>query len=204
MFSSLFLTKPKKKTESKEVLIYRNCRELPIHNFNECMNGDMTYLIAGKRTPNAVKLFLQTVNTEQVWLEIMNEYIELSKNNRAKKMLQNKNKIIWLQRRLNVLELIQQGIDEGYDVSEYLTEYKLKKEKVKSQIALAKNELARLAPKNENHEDEKSKNDFDTSIAYILENGYQINRFTTVVSEYCEILNRIEQKNRLAKSNQLK
>ena len=63
-------------------------------------------------------------------------------------------------------------------------------------IGMIKNDINRIKPKDEDDSDEKrdsnqSNINFETSIVRLIEKGYQIDRFKTVVSTWITALNRL-------------
>lgn len=191
MFKAKSYRKPKKIDEPK---LFRKCNQLPIHNFNEAMNGDLNYL---KVDPDDVvdELILQ-----QAWLDIMDEFLPMSKNALAMRIIGRKSQILLLQQRLRVLSIINYCYTQGYDVDEKAKEYKTSKEKIMVHIGLVKNDIARITTGIPTESDDaKTGNnnaDFERSIAIAMKFGYQIDRFKTVVSTWCAIMNQIDKQNK--------
>ncbi|MEC4050599.1 hypothetical protein OX284_014260 [Flavobacterium sp. SUN046] len=182
-------------TKSKPSDLYRKCNELPIHNFNEVQNNeDFSYL---KKNRN------EEVSYEELsecWMEILCEYFTLSNDPQSLNNLKKKMQLLKLERRIDVFLVLIDCIEKGIDVEAEMKQYKTNKQNIKKQYGLLVNDLNKILemmPKNDSQE--QSKVDFDDSIAYIIENGYQINRHTTVVSEYVAILKRIKTKNKKQK-----
>ena len=182
-------------TKSKPSDLYRKCNELPIHNFNEVQNnGDFSYL---KKNRN------EEVSNEELgacWMEILCEYFTLNNDPQSLNNLKKKIQLLKLERRIDVFLVLIDCIDKGIDVEAEMKQYKTNKQNIKKRYGLLVNDLNKIIemmPNNDNQE--QSKVDFDDSIAYIIENGYQVNRHTTVVSEYIAILKRIKAKNKKQK-----
>ena len=98
-----------------------------------------------------------------------------------------------MDRKLEVLNALKLCIERNVNVDAELKEYRTSKQKITIHIGMLMNDIQRVQkslPKE--NEERQSATDFDDSIAFIIENGYQINRHTTVVSEYCSILKRIK------------
>lgn len=178
--------------KEKKVKLYTKCSEFPVHNFFEAMNGNLAYL---KKNIDDV---VSDEELENTWINILDEFIILSKNVVTQNMIRKKINFLILIQKLSVYEALKVCIDNRVDVEAELKEYKVKKDRINTKIALIKNDIAKLKPKE--NESNNSTNDFDTSIAMILKNGYQINRFQTTVSEYCAILNSIEQQAKALKN----
>lgn len=169
--------------------LYRKCNELPIHNFNEISNnGNFNYLKINKKD------FVSDLDLQNAWLEILNEYLVISKNSQTFNMLNNQANTMQLEMRLRVLQSFKMCIENKIDIQNYLLEYKIKPENIDQHIGLVKNDLSKFYNEMPKENESKKENQFEETIAIILENGYQINRFTTVVSEWVAILNRIELK----------
>jgi hypothetical protein len=182
----LFNCKSKRKPQ-----LYRKCNELPIHNFNEVSsNNDFTFL---KKNNGDV------VNDEDLqlaWLDILDEYLTISNNAFAIALLKKKAKIILLEKKLHVLEVIKFCVDRCIDIDSELLQYRIKKDKVAANIGMVKNDINRLSSSIPDEAEQKKRNtDFDRSIAMLNKNGFNINRFTTVVSEWVEALNILEKQN---------
>lgn len=189
------LRKFKKKQQNNTDLLFTKCNELPIHNFNEIANnGDFSYL---KRDRNSV---VSEEEIQSTWLNILDEFLSISNNTYAVNMLKKRSKILLLERKLKVFEALNYCISKEIDVSNELKEYRMTKNRLASNISLIKNDISRLSntiPKEEKNNNGSS--EFERTIAIIIKNGYQIDRFKTVVSEFCSILNLIEQQNKAQK-----
>lgn len=177
------------KQVQKKNNVYTTCNTLCIHNFNEVANNsDFSYL---KKDRN------EDVNDEVLqlaWLDILDEYLTISNNQIALTLLNKKAKVMLLEKKLNVLLVMKYCIDRNIDISEQLKEYNLKAEKVQINIGLIKNDISRISNSIPSDSERKSNNtDFDKSIAMLNKNGFNINRFTTVVSEWVQALNILEQ-----------
>lgn len=178
--------------KSKPAQLYFKCNELPIHNFNEVSeNDDFTYL--QKNRDDVVSQHL----LDAAWLGILDEFIRISKNVVAVSTLKKKRELLLLNKRLQVLVAIQINVDHGNDVTDICKQYKLNEEKIHVHVGMVKNDIARISKTLPDPEDEDQKKtgntEFDQSIAACLKAGYQINRFSTVVTEWCAILNTIKQ-----------
>lgn len=168
--------------------LYRKCSELPIHNFNEVSsNGDFSYL---KKNRNDE---VSNTELELCWLNILDEYFTLTDNPMAVANLKKRIRLILMDRKLEVLNALKLCIERNVNVDSELKEYRTSKQKITIHIGMLMNDIQRVQkslPKE--NEEKQSATNFDDSIAFIIENGYQINRHTTVVSEYCSILKRIK------------
>ena len=178
----------KKKSVKKEPNLYKFCNTLPIHNFNEISNNnDFSYLKIDKKD------VVSDIDLQNCWLEILEEYLKISNNKNAFFQLNQQSSILLLETRLRVLECFKNCVQNEINIDLQLLEYKIEKQTIDQRIGLIKNDLAKFYSQMPVTE-KSNTNDFEQSIAIIMENGYSINRFKTVVSEYVAILNRIETK----------
>lgn len=175
--------------------LYSKCNELVLHHFEECMNGNLDYL---KINPSDK---VKQSDIENAWLSIVDEFLILSKNKITLNIIKKKNKVLLLESRLRVLEVLNFCVDREINVEDKLIEYKTSKEKINIHIAMAKNDIARLTSRDYQEEENNISFDFSTSIAVLSKNGFQINRFTTVVSEWCAFLNLLEKQKEADKLN---
>ena len=186
---------PFKKKSSSIANLYRRCNVLPIHNFNEIStNNDFDYL---KVNRNDV---VSQIELEETWLLIMDEFYRISKNINALSLIKKQCNLMLLQKKLVVFEVLKICIDKNIDVSNECLKYRIDKTKINIHIGMLKNDISRITstfPKEINNNNSESQ--FDDTIAIIIKNGFQINRFTTVVSEWCSILNIIEKQNKANK-----
>lgn len=177
----------------KKAELYRKCNELPIHNFNEvASNNDFSFLKKNKQD------IVSDKDLQLAWLDILDEYLKISKNVYADNILNKKSKIILLQKKLEVLQVMKYCVDREIDIDSYLKEYRIKKEKIGINIGMVQNDINRISnsiPKEETAKD--SNMDFEASIALLMEKGYRIDRYTTVVTEWTAALNRIEKQHQL-------
>lgn len=135
------------------------------------------------------------------WLDILDEYLTISNNAIAINLLKKRAKIILLEKRLHVLEVMKFCADRNIEIEKELKEYRIKKDKIHVNIGMIKNDISRLSNSMPSESEQQSSNtDFDRSIAMLNKNGYNINRFTTVVSEWVQALNILEQQHKANKN----
>lgn len=177
-----------KQAQKKKDNVYCKCNELVIHNFNEvASNNDFSYL---KKNKNEV---VSDEALQLAWLDILDEYLTISNNAIAVSSLQKKAKVIKLEKKMHVFQMMKFCIDRNIDISEYLKEYNVKADKVQVNIGMIKNDISRLNNGIPSETERSNSNtDFDRSIAMLNKNGFNINRFTTVVSEWVQALNILE------------
>ncbi len=181
----------KKKKEPKKVELYDRCNTLPIHNFNEvATTGNFDYLKVNKE---------DNVSDEQLqlaWLSILDEYFTISKNNMALIQFRKKTELIFLEKKLQVLEILKFCINRNINVTDQLKEYKTSKEKISIHIGMIKNDISRISKSLPQEEIKKDNSEFDRSIAVLSQAGFKIDRFTTVVSEWVQMLDIFQQQNK--------
>lgn len=181
----------KKQPEKAPAELYRQCNELPIHNFNEIStNGDYDYLKKNRNDDVPV------AELDKVWYDILDEFLRISKNKIANGILRKKKELIFLYKRLDILEAIKTCIDYEIDVTDKCKEYRVTPKNIDARIGLVKNDIMRITNSlsdKEGQTQDPGETDFDRSIAQIMRAGYPINRFKTVVTEWCAILNLLEE-----------
>ncbi|WP_027381873.1 hypothetical protein [Epilithonimonas caeni] len=177
--------------------LYDKCNILPIHNFNEAMSGDLSFL---KKDPNSkVPDFI----LQNLWIEILDEFLKISDNKISMMMLGKKIKTVYLLSQMDVFTAIKVSINAGVDVEPYLKKYRVKKENIDLKISLLKNEINRIffsENKKENNDGQGHSN-FEMSLAMIRKEGYSVDRFKMVVTEWCAILNQIEKQHKIQQKN---
>lgn len=184
-----WLLKPfQKKQKARKNNYYSKCNELPIHNFNEvASNNDFSYLIKNKDEAVSDDVL------QLAWLDILDEYLTISKNAIALNALKKKAKIMLLEDKLRLLEVMKYCDDRGINIDAELAQCRIKKDKIQVNIGMIKNDINRLISSIPNEEEKKGSNDnFENSIALLLEKGYNVNRHKMVVTEWVAALGRIE------------
>lgn len=172
-------------------MLYTKCNELPIHNFNEiATNNDFNYLKVNK------SCVVSDEEIEVAWLGILDEYFRLSKNTLALIQLKKKTQLLFLHKKLQVLQAIRICLDKGLNVDSEMKEYRTDKTKIAPHIGLIMNDINRIEKSFPKETGIDSESQFDDTLAGILKSGFHINRFTTTVSEWCSILNLIEKQNK--------
>lgn len=180
------------------MIIYNNCRELPIHNFFEInRTNDLLYLVKSGEAPDASVL-------QDKFLDIIDEYNSLFTGNK-KPGTTNKSKFYILTLKLLNLEIVEQliqsrGITE--EVREVARKLKIKPEKLSDYITGLKSELRKL--QNELEQPDENTEDISYSLEKTLtlvkENGFNFDRFTTPVIEFVFAINRLEEKSKHQKA----
>lgn len=170
--------------------LYVTCNTLPIHNFNEIINNQNLNFLKMNMDDQIPDSIL-----EATWLNLMDEYFTLTNNPRATHQLKLKISLMLLEKKINVLEILNHCIVKKIDVDEELKSYQLTKENISQHLGLLKNDLLKkIAAIPE--EISTSKNEFDRTIAVLLSRGFSVNRFRTVVSEWVAMLEIVELQNK--------
>lgn len=186
-----------KKQQNNTDLLFTKCNELPIHNFNEIANNnDFSYL---KRDRNSV---VSDELIQSIWVDILDEFISISKNTYAVNVIKKKSKIMLLELRLKVFETLKYCSIRGVNIDSELQHYRMTKESISINIGLMRNDISRLKGSLPDENEKKANQcslEFDRTIAILNKNGFQIKRFTTVVTEWVQALNILEQQNKANK-----
>lgn len=197
LFPKLNLQKRVNSLFKKRVFdLYDKCNVLPIHNFNEAMNGDLSFL---KKNPNSI---VPDFILQNIWVDILDEYLKISDNKISLMMLGKKIKTVYLISQLDVMSAIKIAIEAGVDVDPYLKKYRVKRENINLKISLLKNEINKIFAENKKEKDESQGHaNFEMSLAMIRKEGYSVDRFKMVVTEWCAILNQIEKQHKQQQKN---
>lgn len=173
-----FKKKPVKKAE-----LYTRCNQLPVHNFNEAAtNNDLNYLKVNKND------IVSDIELEKAWLEILDEYFTISKNTQGFSILKKKTNLIFLENKLHVFEALQICLSKNINVDAELKMYRTDKNIIKIHIGMIKNDINRISKTLPSEENAKDETEFDRSLAVLSQAGFKIDRFTTVVSEWVQML----------------
>lgn len=175
-------------------MIFKKCNQLPIHNFNEiATTQNLNYL---KKDLNSE---VPEEELQQTWIDILDEYFRISNNTYASQLFRKKINVLLLEKRLHVLEVLKVCIERGCNVDAEMKMYRVTKDNISASIGIIKNDLTRITKTIQVGDTHQDETEFDRTIAIILKNGFHINRNTTVVSEWCAILNLIEQQQKANK-----
>lgn len=161
-------------------MIYKTCRTLPIHNFNEIgITGDLSYLISdgSKHTEDELK---------ESWLDILNEFIIIHPDQTIKYENDLKEKLFLMVTRLVVLENM---INLDFYPESILKKLNLKKERVRKEFNKTRQKTAHLRAKLKTSDKvETEVNGFEKTLAHLTKfYGAKIDRHTTTVSEWLEL-----------------
>lgn len=165
-------------------MLYKNCRELPIHNFNECMEGNLSYLVvSGEHTDDEL---------ESKWVDILDEYNALTKTGVDTNIIK-RCEIVSLQLQIDlIVELSTLSNVEEFQ------KYTQNKDRLIAGLTNKLNRKIKELPKN------TDKNDFDKTLAVLNSNGFTIDRFKTPVSEYVKMLELLDEKIKAMREHQSK
>lgn len=181
--------------------LYRNCRELPIHNFFEInRTNDLSYLVKSGIPPADQIL-------QDRYLEIADEYNALFSSKKKGGSIA-KSKLHVLQLKLMNLEIIEMvlkrsGITD--EIKAIAKKLRIKPEMLSSYISGVQNDLRRLQKEMKDEEEKGGKSNDNNSdslektLTLVKENGFNFDRFSTPIIEFVYAINRLEEK---AKQNQ--
>lgn len=175
--------------------LYTNCSELVLHNFDQVLTYNrFEYLKVDRSLP------VTDAELQAAWFEIMSEFIPLSKNVSAMSTIKKRSNLLVMAKLLQVYEAVKINIQCDNDVTDVCRRYRLKPSAIDQHIGLLKNDILKTQNKLPKPTDGEPKpdlivSDIDKSIAVAAKHGYKINRFETVVSEWCQIMDMIENSN---------
>lgn len=161
-------------------MTYKNCRELPIHNFNEIgLSNDLSYLISDNSKHDDQEL-------KDAWLDILTDFILINPDKGIKYENELKQRLFYLVNRLSVLEKV---IEYDLYTDAILGKLKLKKKNVRREFNKVRQRTAQLRAKLKTEEKvEQEVNTFEKTLAQLTKfYGAKIDRFTTTVSEWLEL-----------------
>lgn len=176
-------------------MLYKNCRELPYHNFNEVqVEGDLTYLVKDKEKHDETEL-------KEHWIEILEEYFTLTNDFSQRKFFRDKAELSYLQLKLNVLKHIQPLILSGLNekqqkqINEILTKYRVSdiEQAILGTIDDINLKINRF---NTAYSIEKKSN-FEELLAIMRMNGCQVNRHEITVTEWVALLGQMKKQSSL-------
>lgn len=164
--------------------IYKSCRELPIHNFNEIIvTSDLTNLIKDGSAQDEKELAVH-------WQFILDEYHEISNDKTFIRILKDKAEIIYLQNKAFACEIIiglfgkELNDEQKSLIDELRKKYRVKN--AKTSLSHTKNRLnLKIAQFERMTSHPESKSSFGAMIVRVSRIlGYKIDRFTTTVEEW--------------------
>ncbi len=173
--------------------LYQNCRELPIHNFNEIIiTGDLSFLVKDGSQQDEKEL-------ADHWQNIISEFHEISNDKLYNRILMEKAEIIYLQGKVLACQIVfgLLGRKLSHEVAEKVDElrqrYKIRN--VKSSLAQSRNKLklkiAQFERMTTHEESKASLGSMIANLSRVL--GYKIDRFTTTVEEWIELVKTAEE-----------
>lgn len=185
-------------------MLYTSCRELPLHIFNEILViEDLALLVKEKG---------EVVYTDEQllkqWEIILDEYSELSKDQESKKIYRDKAEILFLDQKLNALLIIyilgQVPLNAEQAEQYRLLRTKFKVKDIKKDLAATENLLRlKIEDFKRMNSNESNPNSFEYNLAKVSGIlGFQINRFTTTVAEWINLLKVADEKVKAEKKRQ--
>ena len=173
-------------------MLYRNCRELLYHNFNEIqITGDLTYLIKDNAEHGQEEL-------REHWVEILEEYCELSNNYEQKKFFRDKAELKNLEIKLNVLNCLKPILEldlsdeQRANANKVLKKYRI--DDVDRGILGTKDDINIKIKKLQASLDGKETTTFEEIISALRINQINVSRRELTVSEYVSLLKELKKK----------
>lgn len=165
-------------------MIYQNCRELPIHWFNEIgLTGDLKYLIKdGEHTEEELN---------DAWLDILSEYVLIHPIGFLKQEQQEKQKLAYMSQRMAIIKTVM-----DFDVysDELLKKLKLTRKTIKKEYNKLRQKTAQLhARLNTKEEIKQEQSGFEKTVIQLSKYyGFKIDRYTTTVSEWLQFIGEVK------------
>mgnify|MGYP006363182079 CR=1 FL=1 len=182
--------------------IYKNCRELPIHNFFELSRtGEVKYLY--KDYDDVVNLE-ENEEINQVRIDVIDEYNSLFKDKQNLGIL-TKAEILSLEIYLQNLFILQDLIlvsGDSDDVKSLAISMNVDIDSLEIYIKTTKSQLNKINNQQEK-ESEDSENDVDSlekTLSLVKENGFNFDRYSTPIIEFVFAINRLEEKSEQQKT----
>lgn len=165
-------------------MLFQNCRELPIHNFNEiCITNDLTFLVKEDSKDYKDEDLLEK------WISIVDEYNKLQNNTSSydDRLKQEKNKLKLSQMyALLILDYLEKD-------KQIVRKLCSKINVVYEKLDLFINQTIKELRKEEQFNENSNENQLEETLAILNENGFKIDRFKTPVSEYIACINRLKE-----------
>lgn len=171
-------------------MLYKNCRELPYHNFNEIqIEGDLKYLIKDTEIHEDNEL-------QDHWLKILEERLKANNDFEQKKFFRDKAELNYLQVKLTVLEgilplyLFDLTDEQQEQIQTILKLYRVSN--IEQDILGTKDDINIKISALKKGDDSEKKGSFDKTLAVMRMNGYNVNRFDITVSEFDELISQMK------------
>lgn len=187
-------------------MLYQNCREFPIHNFNECdLYQDYKYVVKEGEYTNE--------QMERQWINLYTEYTELLNDSSTNKILSDKADIIQLEVKYNILiaiklasDLIEEYKIDDAEVIDFInkTKSKYRVNDINKAITVTYDRLnSKIEEVKSYITDNKSKG-IDDLLPYLISKGYSVDRYRTTVSEWVGIIHHLKQEQKRINSQNVK
>lgn len=166
--------------------LYHNCRELPVHNFNEVMyTGNLQWLVVNGEVDD--------YTLRDTWISILSEYYDLTGNN---KEFIKKKQLLKQITELNALEVFinVHGTLSKKEREKYYKELKVTEKNLITRYKRISNIVRLELEAQKDKKNEGSIRDLDKSLAILNENGFVVDRYKTPLSEYLAYIERLNDK----------
>ncbi|GAB0156230.1 hypothetical protein CHRYSEOSP005_14940 [Chryseobacterium sp. Alg-005] len=178
--------------------LYKNCRDLPIHNFIELTRtNDLSLLIKEIEDEPEDPLVLQ-----EKYAEIIDEYNSYFTNKSRNPQILNQSKFILLSLQLINLKVLNELISTRgitAEIENLCKSINVDPLQIETYLVTTNNELTKLQRQLEEKEEdpsEKDENSLEKTLTLVKENGFNFDRYKTPVIEFVFAINRLEEKSR--------
>lgn len=197
-------------------MFYKNCRELPYHNFNEVqVENSFIYLIKNKKSYKRFdnlmnkepKDFTQdelvwfngiAKDLERLWIDLLDEYFRLTNDFSQTKFFKDRSELLFLETKKEILETLFKIND--FDLSEDQRNQLnciLKKYRVtdfKTSILGTNDDINLKISQLKTNKSSDKKSNFEETLAMMRMNGVNVNRHEVTVSEFVVMINMMSKK----------
>lgn len=204
-------------------MFYKNCRELPYHNFNEVqVENSFIYLIKNKKSYKRFdnlmnkepKDFTQdelvwfngiAKDLERLWIDLLDEYFRLTNDFSQTKFFKDRSELLFLETKKEILESLFKIND--FDLTEDQRNQLngiLKKYRVtdfKTSILGTNDDINLKISQLKTSKSSDKKSNFEETLAVMRMNGVNVNRHEVTVSEFVAMINMMSKSGSKAKSN---
>ena len=171
-------------------MLYKNCRELPYHNFNEIQEtNDLSYLAKDKEEHDELEL-------KRHWIDILEEYFKLNNDFSQIKFFRDKAELKYLEVKLKSLNQIKiitsvELTDEQKEsIDKILKKYNVSN--IEQDILGTKDDINLKINRFDLAYNNEKKGNFEEALAMMRMNGCQVNRHEITVTEWVALLNQMK------------
>lgn len=175
-------------------MLYKSCRELPMHNFNEIqLTNDLSYLIKDGSDHSQEEL-------QQQWIDILDERSQTNKDRTQTKYFRDSSELLFLETKLNILTTLSKLVydnlneDQKANYDKILKGYHVKD--IEQAVLVTTDKLnLKISQFKTAYDNEKNSN-FEDILASMRMAGYHVNRHEITVSEFDALMVQIKKQNK--------